>query len=298
MSLTPKYGVLDAKLRHLVQLCLETNNNKKLSIVFINLIINHVRETGIRMGFSQIIEEQGKNAWICMEMINDSIEKKLGKGIFKTDMIEKTKKLEKVFEKAGQSIPIKNIPELIGLYYDLRKIEAPNFSHVKSESFQKNKSDNMLIFNSLTLPQNRNSIFSFKKERTDIVKNLLLREIKQKQANLENSLNKRYDKNQFEELYQLKSCEENLKNNNNNKIKCAGNISSNIFYKRSTQEIPGYFLLGTSIASILFFILLLIQNILHPEISEACYGMSLLFFVLILFTLAIYWFIYLKEGHS
>ncbi len=262
------------------------------------LIKNHLNEMGIRMGFLPLIEERRIKMWMYMRKINELIEIRLGKGIFNEIMIDNLKKFEQVLEKNNDTIPINNLPELVSLYYDLRKIEAPNFLNSRSELFQGKEAESLLLLESLTQSQNKPTLFSFKKERIDVVKNLLLREIRQKELRIQKSLDQCYDKKNFETLYQLKTYEENLINSNKQRIKSSEKISSNSLYKRSTSEIPGYFLLGTSIVSLLFFVLLLFQIVLHPEISGALNGMSVLFFILAVFTFLIYWLMYLKEGHA
>ncbi|MFX1399337.1 MAG: hypothetical protein ACFFAS_20110 [Promethearchaeota archaeon] len=306
MNVTSKYDVLDAKIKNLVSICFETNNEKKLSTVFVVLIRNLVKEKGISMGFPVFIRKDGFKAYIYMEGINKILENNLGQHIFKSEIINETKKLELAFEKSEGKISMRHIPQLIELYYELRKIEVPDFINLKGRSNIENN-DNFDYYGPLLRGTNRNSIFPSRKQERNVVKEYLIRDISRKEADLHKSLDERYDKNKIEDLYRLKSLQVKILQHNSQKIGYSGALKkigysgalkTNSDYKSTINNIPGYFLLGIGITSILLFSVLLTQSVLYPEIGEVIHGISLFTFCVGFFTITMYWFLYVREGGS
>lgn len=91
--------VLDLKLRRLVQLCKESGNYKRLSVVSFMFLSNAVDEIGIKLGFRSRSKEAGENIFEYMKLVNNIFSLNFNIVVFKIEWIETISQIELLFLK-------------------------------------------------------------------------------------------------------------------------------------------------------------------------------------------------------
>ena len=93
------YKVLDLKLKNLIQLCKETENYKKLSVVSFILTSNILNEIGLKLGIRPRNVKLNEKIYDYMKIINKVLVDNLKLTIFHEDDIESIREIENLFLK-------------------------------------------------------------------------------------------------------------------------------------------------------------------------------------------------------
>jgi len=89
--------IIDSKLKHLIQVCKETQNYKKLAVTGFILISNKIEEIGIRLGLRPRNKEKDEKLFEYMKLINDVFETNLKIHIFRENLLDTLKQCETLF---------------------------------------------------------------------------------------------------------------------------------------------------------------------------------------------------------
>jgi hypothetical protein len=262
--------MIDAKLKHLIQTCMETNNYKKLAVVSFMLTSNRVNEIGIYLGVRPREKALGEKIFEYMNLINEIFEDNLRVSIFRSSIIEKIQENEILFLKSKGDLPLDHIKQMYSVYYDLRDLEVPNL-HKSPDHDQVWHSSKLGAFSFLS-PEGRR-----KKERnSDALRPLILQKIREREIFLQKKLQRRMDSHQFETAIYLRSVKNSL--TNTNKVTIHGALKDNLTYQRSIESVYRFFILGVIILLISLGAAILIELSFFPLSSGQLSTWALILF--------------------
>ncbi len=274
--------IIDSKLKHLIQVCKETQNYKKLAVSGFILISNKMDEMGIRLGLRPRNKEKDEMLFEYMKLINDVFMTNLKIHIFKQERLETLKQCETLFLRKKGDVPYNYVKKIFLLYYELRKLDIPNLhEQLKEDNLIKTTNANLFSFLS---PKGRQ-----KKNDTNKLRPLILHKVREKEIALRETLNYDFNAKTFEQAIYLKKIKKGLEENGKHKIVIQGALKDNINYQLSLKSILGYFILGVFLVAFCFGFVVLIEMMLFP-FTVGIFGLSilLLFGVAALF-LILYW---------
>lgn len=261
-------AVIDSKLKHLISVCKETKNYKKLAVTGVILISNKMDEIGIKLGLRARDKENEEMIFEYMRVINQVFESNLKVSIFKKDLIDQLKRCEILFMKNRGDVPYAYLKDIFWLYYELRKLDIPNLH-------EQLKEDNFLYTSNLNL-------FSFlsprsKKKRNDAnrLKPLLLHKIKEQELAVRDTLDHEFDAKSFEQAIYLKQIRQGLVEKGKHKIVIQGSLKDNITYQLSLKDIVGYILLALFLGAFCWGIIIVIEMMVAP-FTVGIYGSTIL----------------------
>jgi len=249
------YSLLDSKLKHLIQVCKETKNYKKIAVTGFILISNLLDEIGIKLGIRPHNKLKEEKIFEYMRIINDVFETNLQVKIFSVELLDTIKKCELLFLRSRGDVPFEYLKEILNAYYELRKLEVPNLHEQLKEG------------NIIETP----NLFSFLSPRTkkdskdpNKLKPLILHKIKQKEISLRETLNYKFNPQLLETAIYLKKVRKGIEENDHRKIVYQGSLKNNINYQQSLEQILGYFTLGAFLFAFLFGFAITIETMLYP----------------------------------
>ncbi len=253
--------VLDLKIKSLIQVCKETRNNKKLSVVSFILTSNKLDEIGIKLGIRKRNKKSGEKIFEYMTLINDIFDQNLKIRIIAKELIEVVKKCELLFLRNKGVIPYDYIKSMYHVYYEMRKLEVPNLH-------------NSLI-KDIFLESSQLGFFSYlsphikrKQNEQNILKPLIIQKIKEKELFIKRELEHSFNSQLFEDAIQLHSVKNSLTKRRKNKIIVQGSLKQNLSYQKSIEDIFKYLVLGLIILLFLLGSIILIEVMYLPtEIS-------------------------------
>lgn len=274
--------IIDSKLKHLIQVCKETQNYKKLAVSGFILISNKIDEFGIKLGLRLRNKKKEEKIFEYMKLINDVFESNLKLHIFKEEIIDNLKKYEILFLRNRGDVPYNYIKKIFVLYYELRKLDIPNLhEHLKEDNIIKTTNVNLFAFLSPRSRQKRND--------DNKLKPLILHKVKEKEIALRETLNNDFNSKAFEQAIYLKKIKKELEESGKNKIVIQGALKDNINYQLSLKSILGYFILGLFLVAFCFGFIVLIEMMLFP-FTVGIFGLwILLLFGVSAFFLILYW---------
>ncbi|MFX1410423.1 MAG: hypothetical protein ACFFA6_08720 [Promethearchaeota archaeon] len=276
------YSVPDSKLKHLIQVCKETKNYKKLAVTGFILISNKIDEIGIKLGIRSRNKEKQETIFNYMRIINDVFENNLKIHIFKEELINDTKKSELLFLKNRGNVPFDYIKKIFKLYYDLKELNIPNLHEQLNE-------DNILRASNINVLSFLSPRSKTIKKDSNRIKPLILQKVKEKEIYVRENLNQNFNSKLFETAIYLKKIKNGLEEKERSKIIFQGTLKDNINYQHSLENILGYFILGIFILMFSLGMIVLVEVMIFP-LTISTLGMFLLvFFGLAALCFIIYW---------
>lgn len=254
------YSVIDAKLKNLIQVCKETGNFKKLSVVSFILTSNKVDEVAIKLGIRQRNRPSGEKLFEYMEMINNTFEYNLKIDIFRKEHIENIQECELLFLRNKGNIPYDYIKTMFYTYYELRKLEVPNLHRsMRSDNFLESSQ-----LGSLTFLSPRTS----KRKESNNIKPLILQKIKEKELSIQNALKDGFNSYKFETAIYLKMVRSALTSEKKDKIAIHGALKDNLSYQYSVESVFRHFVTGIILLLISLGIVILFELSYYPSLSS------------------------------
>ncbi|MFX1315411.1 MAG: hypothetical protein ACFE9T_06070 [Promethearchaeota archaeon] len=274
------YLELDSKLKHLIQVCKQTKNYKKLAVTGFILISNLLDEMGIKLGIRARLKNKEEKCFEYMRLINEVFETNLKIHIFKDSLIDTIKKYEILFLKSRGDVPLDYIQQIFSVYYELRKLDIPNlYEQLNEDNIVQNSNLNLYSFLS---PRN-----SVKKKENNKLKPLILQKIKEKEIYLRESLTHEFNAKTLESAIALKKIKNGLEERNKGKIVIQGTLKDNINYQRSFEKLIGFLILGAFVVTLIFGFIILIETIFFSFTIGALspfllisFGPAALFFII------------------
>lgn len=255
--------IVDSKLKHLIHLCKQTQNYKKLAVVGFVLVSNVIDEIGANLGIRARKKKETEHLYAYMEFINEIFHNLIKSPVFMVSIIERLKITELIFLRLRGELPYDHIKELFSLYFELQKLEIPNIFESLGKDFIPENVDLNLYMTMAT--QGR-------KHESSRAKQLLLQNIHQKEAQLQKSLEEKFDKESFEKALYLKKLQTRITNS-----KKKGRIQDSLMYQMSEVSSLKYIIFGIMILFLLMGAIILYEMILFPRITMAVSFYLLLF---------------------
>jgi len=253
--------ILDLKIKSLIQVCKETRNNKKLSVVSFILTSNKLDEIGIKLGIRKRNKKSGEKIFEYMTLINDIFDQNLKIRIIAKELIDVVKKCELLFLRNKGVIPYDYIKSMYHVYYEMRKLEVPNLHNSLIKDIFLESSQ--LGFFSYLAPHIKR-----KQNEQNILKPLIIQKIKEKELSIKRELEHSFNSKLFEDAIQLHSVKNSLTKRGKNKIIVQGSLKQNLSYQKSIEDIFKYLILGLIILLFLLGSIILIEVMYLPtEIS-------------------------------
>ena len=272
-----KEQLLDLKLKRLIQLCKETRNYKKLAVVSFVLTSNAVDEIGIKLGVRPREKNEGEKIFEYMELVNKIFRLNFKVDVFRPELIEVLKKVELLFLKKKGELRFEYIKDIFKVYYELRKLDVPNLHEsINSEVIDKNRTISMFSF-----------LSGGKGREKSALNPILLQKFREEEKALQYQLNKRFDKNAFEKILQLKTIRKSIEQKKGGKIVISGSLKDNISYKQSKEQVGQFLVIGIMLLFAMVGSVSLIEALMYGFLSVAvsynllvCFGaIVLLYFV-------------------
>ncbi len=272
--------LLDLKLKRLIQLCKETRNYKKLAVVSFVLTSNAVDEIGIKLGMRSREKSAGEKIFEYLELVNKIFRLNFKVHVFRLELIEVLKKIELLFLKKQGELRFEYIKDMFEVYYELRKLEVPNLHNsINSDIIDRNRTISMFSFLSGGKGGKDREMSAFNP--------ILLHKFKQEEKTLQYQLNKRFDKNAFEKILQLKTIRQSIEQKKGGKIVISGSLKDNISYKQSKDQVGQFLIIGITLLFAMVGSVCLIEALMYGFLSVAvsyyllvCFGaIILLYFV-------------------
>jgi len=275
-----KEQLLDIKLKRLIQLCKETRNYKKLAVVSFVLTSNTVDEIGIKLGMRPREKNSGEKIFEYMELINKVFRVNFSVDVFRLEFINILKRIELLFLKKEGELRLEYIKEIFEIYYELRKLDVPNLhDNINPESIDRNRT--ISLFSFLSGGQKA------KHKKENLFNPILLHKFKEEEKSLQYQLNKKFDKNTFEKILQLKTIRKGIEQKKSGKIVISGSLKDNISYKQSKEHVGQFLVIGIIILFAMVGTVSLIEALMYGFLSVAisynlliCFGaIVVLYFV-------------------
>ena len=262
---------MDIKLKQLIDLCLQTKNYKKLSVMALVLNNNIILKIGLKLAINPILKDSNDNISRHMTLINDLSHQNFKIFFFSQDDIVIINKIEKqFFEKKGK-LSIDLIKKAFSIYYDLRKLDIPNVRESLS-SFESPLS-NFKIFSKGSNGRNHGS--------NGGINQLILQKINNEEFSLADqvTMSNSFNSQDIKNIIHLKKMKKALTNQYK-----TSNDSSNAKIKDFMEyqsKSGNFFLYAFLIASIIFFCfgtVILIETIVFPFLLMVLSPILLIFF--------------------
>ncbi|KKN19053.1 hypothetical protein LCGC14_0949630 [marine sediment metagenome] len=256
------YTILDAKLKSLIHVCKETGNYKKLAVTCFILTSNQANEIGIRLGIRPRNKDSNESLYQYLRIINSVFEKNLQIRIFKEEYLETIKKCESVFMKNRGNIPIIYIKQILGIYYEFRKLEIPNlYKELNSEEVILTTNLELYSFLAPTVGHKKT-----KKNNSTNLTPLILQKIRKQEMALQKDLEYKFDSQKLETAIYLNSLKNSLDTKHKKRVAFQGSLKDNLSYKGSLEDIFGHLILGVIILFSGLSISFLVQMTYDPSI--------------------------------
>jgi hypothetical protein len=281
-------NVNEMKLKHLIQVCKETGNNKKLAVVSFILVSNQVDEIGITLGVHKRRKASGEKIFEYMELINQVFEKSLAINIFKEIQIDNVRSCEVLFLRNKGDIPKHNIKDMFVVYFELRKLDVPNL--------YKDIRNGMRDSSQLGLYSFLSSGSTRIQKKSDTMQPLLIQKLKESAHALKSDLDTEFNAEKLEKLIHLQSIKNSIEKKGKKGVSIQGPLKQNILYQKSIEGIYKYFLIGLIILTISLGFLISIEISYFPTDLGSLSSWSLLFFGTTIFLVIIYIRQFRKEG--
>ncbi|MFX1467705.1 MAG: hypothetical protein ACFFB8_03510 [Promethearchaeota archaeon] len=265
-----KHDIIDVKLKNLIQVCKETQNFKKLAVVSFVLTGNAVDKIGINLGLRPRNRSLGEKVFEYMKLINTFLFTNLNITLFQEQWIAMVKDCEILFLKTKGRLPHDYIKMMFTLYYDLRKLEAPNV-------YKTMKADNFLGSSELGLYSYLAPTSKKKKDQNNLTP-LILQKLREKERILQKELNYRFNSEKLETMIHLHSVKQSLSLDKKRKITIQGTLKDNLNYQHNIENIVGYFILGIIVLLIALGIVIIYEISVLPSYAGNLSVFAFIFF--------------------
>jgi len=215
-----------------------------------------------------------------MELVNKVFGINFSFNVFKLELIDSLKKIELLFLKKEGELRLEHVKEIFETYYELRKLDVPNLhDNVNPEAIERNRTISLFSF----LSGGRIG----KDKEQSAFNPILLHKFKEEEKSLQYQLNKKFDKNAFEKILQLKTVRKGIEQKKGGKIVISGSLKDNISYKQSKEHVGQFLVVGIIILFAMVGSVSLIEALMYGFLSVAvsynslvCFGaVVLLYFV-------------------
>jgi len=264
-------NIVDSKLKHLIHLCKQTQNYKKIAVVGFVLLSNTIDEISARLGIRARKKQENEQLHSYLDFINNVFHNLIKSPIFHTSIIERLKLSELMFLKLRGELPYNHIKEVFELYYDLKQIDIPNIYQVLGKDFLPENTDLNLFV----------AMATNKDKRSSKAKQLILHNIRQKEISLQRALQQRFNKESFEEAIYIKQLKSSI-----TKPKRFLSFSGN--YRMKGASSLKYIIIGIIIVFSLLGSAILYEMIMFPYLTMAISIYLILFFGSSFITLLLY----------
>ncbi|MFX1448991.1 MAG: hypothetical protein ACFFCG_12825 [Promethearchaeota archaeon] len=255
-----KEQLLDLKLKRLIQLCMETQNYKKLAVVCFILTSNTIDEIGIKLGMRPREKNSGEKIFEYMELVNKIFSLNFRIKVFKSEVIENLSQIELLFLKKEGDLGLEHIREVFDIYYELRKLEVPNLhENINSDILDRNRSISM--FSALSGQNSRS-------KKDGAFNPILLHKFKEEEKALQIQLEKEFDKELFEKMLHLKTIRKNIEQRSKGKIIISGSLKDNISYRQSKENIGQFLVFGLIILFAMIGFITVVESFMFGVLSE------------------------------
>ncbi|MFX1497983.1 MAG: hypothetical protein ACFFBH_10675 [Promethearchaeota archaeon] len=255
--------IVDSKLKHLIHLCKQTQNYKKIAVVGFILLSNVIDEIGANLGIRARKKKENEHLYQYMEFINMVFQNLIKSPVFMASIIERLKVTELIFLKLRGELPYDHIKKLFSLYFELQELDVPNVFGILGNDFIHGDTDLNLYMTMATKGKNHESSRS---------KQLLIHNIHQKEIHLQKSLEQGFDKECFEEALYLKKLKTTITS-----LKKKGRIQDSFIYQISEVSNLKYIILGVMAFFMFMGINIIYEMILFPNITMVVSFYLLLF---------------------
>ncbi|MFX0032544.1 MAG: hypothetical protein ACFE8E_07120 [Candidatus Hodarchaeota archaeon] len=264
-------NIVDSKLKHLIHLCKQTQNYKKMAVVGFVLVSNTIDEISARLGIRARKKQENELLHRYLEFINSVFHNLIKSPIFHTSIIERLKVSELIFLKLRGELPSNYIKEIFELYYDLKQIDIPNIYQVLGKDFIPLDTDLNLF---MTMATNKD-------KKSSKTKQLILHNIHQKEISLQRALQQNFNKESFEQAIYMKQLKNSI-----TKPKRFLSFSGKLSMKEASSL--RYIMIGIIIVFSLIGSAILYEMIMFPYLTMAVSIYLILFFGSSLITLLLY----------
>jgi hypothetical protein len=255
-----KEQLLDLKIKRLIQLCIETQNYKKLAVVSFVLTSNAIDEIGIKLGMRPREKNADEKIFEYMELVNKIFSLNFRIKIFRLEVIETLSQIELLFLKKEGDLGLDHIRDVFDIYYELRKLEVPNLhENINSDILNSNRSISMFSF----LSGGQNS----KNKKEGAFNPILLHKFREEEKALQIQLEKEFDKETFEKILHLKTIRKNMEHRSKGKIVISGSLKDNISYRQSKEHIGQFLVIGLIILFAMIGVVTVIESFMFGVLS-------------------------------
>ena len=259
------------KFQELVEICLESGNHSKISattlVLLNNIITSHALSLHISTKPDAFIYER-------MLQINHVMSFKMGYFLYKEEMINQIKLIERLMEKGKGEIPKKFIKKAIRLYFQIQEVSIPqlesNFENEAKKTFNK-------------------GIFHFNKSREESpIQKLINYELSSRERTVRAQMDRGKKNEAILELQKIASLKASIMANNRKKMKLTTNLSDEQRYFWFQSQSKVYPLLGVFLLLTTFSLLILMQLVANLELLASLGTFFLLFSGSGIFSLYLY----------
>jgi len=264
------YIVIDAKLKALAQICVNSRSFNKLSHAIQKLTSILLNSFGKRLGIRPRDTEQ-ETMFEYMIMVNTIFQENLNISIFQQSIINIVKEFELLHAREQDNIPLIYIKSLIICYYELRKMKIPDLSQKITKEFIYSAPNSML--NPFMLNHH-----TYRHEHS-ILNSFLLRKIHEQQLLLQKALNKEYSSSKLENAIYLKNLKETLELHKKRRFMVNGRLKDNLIYRYHRNAIVGHLIIGLIAALVGFGLCVSVELIYHPALMSGLSPLMLCCFI-------------------
>ena len=283
-------SVLDRKLKSLIKVCMDSKNYKKLAVVGFVLISNALNKIGIKLCIRPREKTSDESIANYIKLINSVLTKNFNISLIDKELVYKIKIIEQQFIKRKGDVPFEYIKEIFGIYYDLRKLDIPNLHETFKDDYIPSLT-NLGLYNFCSSGSTKGN-----KTQPEKLKSLLLYQIKEKELLIQKKMQKKFNRELFENALYLKKVKHSLKNQDNERIEIKGQLGNNLIYKKLLEEILGYLFLGVFILFFLVGLIIAIEAMMFPSLAVALSILLLISFAISALFFILYWNYFWKEG--
>jgi hypothetical protein len=260
-------STVDAKLKHLILLCKQTNNYNKLSVVTMTLCANKLNEVGIKLGMRPRKEQEGEALHEYLEHVNNAFKRAIEIAIFPREWVERLRKAEIIFINREGHLPLEIVRDVLSLYFDLRKMNVPNLNVPMS-------ADAILD----TVPVHTLAFGKGKEDRSGILlKTLIAEQVKIKQQSLTARLKQQFNPDALEEMITLKGLNNALEQGTGGKIRLRGTLKDNLDLLQPSSRLRVHIMITALIAFSVLFFLILVEVAWYPILMSQLNVLLLMF---------------------
>ena len=250
------------KFKKLIEVCLETENYKKIAVITLAMIANEIHSHLITLNLHL---NSDASIHKMMLYVNNNLRLKFGITLYKEFMITQVKLIESLMEKGKGNIPVKFIQEAIAIYFDLLQISLLPFKSVADNSPGK-------------YPKEKRFFSRFNQSNNEsIIQQLVKDELCSRETILRSRIETGKDENALKELHKISCLKESILNDKTKKIQLNDLTSKDQRYLLFFAQSKAYPLLGGFILLAFLSLLVLLQIILNLELLTSL-GMFLLMF--------------------